>query len=70
MHTIAHFHNIANGFARIAGAMSGLAADFKDVAPRTDLDVAHIDLAIAQAQAMIAEAEALKSVVYEAQPAS
>ena len=33
MNTIKHFHNIAGGFDRITGGMSGLEAEFKYVAP-------------------------------------
>jgi len=68
MNTIKHFHNIAGGFDRITGGMSGLGAEFKYVAPVTDLDKAQIDVMIASAQNLIAAAEALKSVVFEGQP--
>jgi len=68
MNTIKHFHNIANGFDRITGGMSGLEAEFKHVAPVTDLDKAQIDVMIASAQQLIVAAEALKSVVFEGQP--
>jgi hypothetical protein len=68
MNTIKHFHNIANGFDRITSGMSGLEAEFKYVAPVTDLDKAQIDVMIASAQNLIAAAEALKSVVFEGQP--
>jgi len=68
MNTIKHFHNIAGGFDRITGGMSGLGAEFKYVAPVTDLDKAQIDVMIASAQQLIVAAEALKSVVFEGQP--
>ena len=68
MNTIKHFHSIANGFDRIASAMSGLESEFKEVAPITDLDKAQIDVMIASAQNMIAAAEALKTVQYNPTP--
>ena len=68
MNTIKHFHNIANGFNRIASAMSGLESEFTNVAPITDLDKAQIDVMIASAQNMIVAAEALKSVAYNPTP--
>jgi len=68
MNTIKHFHNIANGFDRITSGMTGLEAEFKYVAPVTDLDKAQIDIMVASAQQLIAAAEALKSVVFEGQP--
>ena len=68
MNTIKHFHNIAGGFDRITGGMSGLEAEFKYVAPVTDLDKAQIDVMIGSAQQLIVAAEALKSVVFEGQP--
>lgn len=68
MNTIKHFHNIANGFDRIASAMSGLESEFQQVAPITDLDKAQIDVMIASAQNMITAAEALKTVTYNPTP--
>ena len=68
MNTIKHFHNIANGFDRISSGMSGLEAEFKYVAPVTDLDKAQIDVMIASAHNMIAAAEALKTVEYDPTP--
>ena len=68
MNTIPHFNNIANGFNRIASAMSGLESEFKEVAPITVLDKAQIDVMIASAQNMIAAAEALKTVQYNPTP--
>jgi len=68
MNTIAHFYNAARGFNLINAAISGLEAEFTNVAPITDLDKAQIDVMVASAQQMIAAAEALKSVVFEGQP--
>jgi len=68
MNTIKHFHNIANGFDRITSGMSGLEAEFKYVAPVTDLDKAQIDVMIASAQQMIVAAGALKTVEYDPTP--
>ena len=69
MNTIKHFHNIAGGFDRITGGMSGLESEFKYVAPVTDLDKAQIDVMIASAQQLIAAAALLKDVVFEGPPA-
>ena len=68
MNTIKHFNNIANGFDRITGGMSGLEAEFKYVAPVTDLDKAQIDVMIASAHQLIVAPEALTAVVSEGPP--
>ena len=68
MNTIKHFHNIANGFDRIASAMNGLESEFTSVAPITDLDKAQIDVMVASAHQMIAAAEALKTVQFVPTP--
>ena len=68
MNTIKHFHGVANGFDRIASSMAGLEAEFKEVAPITDLDKAQIDVMIGSANNMIAAAEALKLVQFQPTP--
>ena len=68
MNTIKHFHNIANGFDRIASGMSGLESEFKFIAPISDLDKQQIDLLVASAQSLITAAVALKDVAFEGLP--
>jgi hypothetical protein len=65
MDTIGYYANLTKHVAAISSNIAALDESFRTVAARTDLDVAHIDLLITQAQGMIAAAEALKSVVYE-----
>tara|TARA_R100001463_G_scaffold88700_1_gene143467 strand:- start:1330 stop:1542 length:213 start_codon:yes stop_codon:yes gene_type:complete len=65
MNTIHQFASITKNLSGTSASLEDLAFNYKEVAPRTDLDVAHIDLLIAQASEMIVVAEALKTVAYD-----
>lgn len=65
MKTIHQFASITKNLSGTSASLEDLAFNYKEVAPRTDLDVAHIDLLIAQANEMIVVAEALKTVEYD-----
>ena len=68
MNTIHQFASITKNLAGTSASLNDLAWNYKEVAPRTALDEAHIDLLITQAQGMIQAAEALKSIVYDPTP--
>ncbi len=65
MNTIHQFASITKNLSGTSASLNDLAYLYKETAPRTDLDVAHIDLLVAQAQEMIVAAEALKSIAYD-----
>ena len=65
MNTIHQFASITKNLSGTSASLEDLAFNYKEVAARTDLDVAHIDLLISQAQAMIVAAEALKTIEFE-----
>ena len=65
MNTIHQFASITKNLSGTSASLEDLAFNYKEIAPRTDLDVAHIDLLIAQANEMIVVAEALKAVEYD-----
>ncbi len=65
MNTIHQFAAITKNLSGVSANLVDLAFNYKEIAPRTDLDVAHIDLLVAQAQAMIDAAEGLKAIAYE-----
>ena len=65
MNTIHQFASITKNLSGTSASLEDLAFNYKKVSPRTDLDVTHIDLLIAQAQAMIEAAEALKTIAYD-----
>jgi len=64
MNTIHQFASITKNLSGTSASLNDLAFNYKEIAPRTDLDVAHIDLLVAQANQMILAAEALKAVAY------
>lgn len=65
MNTIHQFASITKNLSGTSASLNDLAYLYKESSPRTDLDVAHIDLLVAQAQQMILAAEALKAVAYD-----
>ncbi len=65
MLTIFTFATLTKAMASITSGLADLAYQYKENAPRTELDEAHIDILVAQAQQLIAAAEALKSVEYD-----
>jgi hypothetical protein len=68
MNTINQFASITNSMARISGSIGDLAYQFKEVAPRTALDDANIDVLVITANQLIAAAEALKTIPYDPTP--
>ena len=68
MNTINQFASITNSMARISGSIGDLAYQFKEVAPRTALDDANIDLLIQTAQQLIVQAQALETIPYDPTP--
>ena len=68
MNTIHQFASITKNLSGTSASLNDLAFNYKEIAPRTDLDLAHIDLLVAQAQQMILAANALKAVVYDPSP--
>ena len=68
MNTINQFATITNSMARISGSIGDLAYQFKEIAPRTALDDANIDVLVITANQLIAAAEALKTIPYDPTP--
>jgi len=65
MNTIHQFASITKNLSGTSASLVDLAYNYKEIAARTALDEAHIDLLVAQAQEMIVAAEALKSIAYD-----
>jgi hypothetical protein len=68
MNTIHQFASITKNLSGTSASLNDLAYLYKESAPRTALDEAHIDLLITQAQGMIQAAEALKAIAYDPTP--
>ena len=68
MNTINQFASITNNMAQISGSIGDLAYQYKEVAPRTPLDDANIDLLIQTAQQLIVQAQALETIPYDPTP--
>ena len=68
MSTINQFASITNNMAQISGSINDLAYQFKEIAPRTALDDANIDVLVITANQLIAAAEALKTIPYDPTP--
>tara|TARA_R100000951_G_scaffold101550_1_gene93180 strand:- start:430 stop:660 length:231 start_codon:yes stop_codon:yes gene_type:complete len=68
MVTIFTFASVTQALATVQGGLGTLAYNYKEDAPRTTLDEAHIDLLVASANEMIAAATALKSIAYDPTP--
>ena len=68
MDTIHHYSALLNCVTSMQSRISALAYDFKEKAPRNDLDIQLIDALIATANAMLVEAENLKTVAYDPTP--
>ena len=68
MNTIYQFASITKAMASTNASLNDLAYNYKENAPRTSLDEAHIDLLVAQANEMITAANALKSIAYDPTP--
>ena len=68
MATINQFASITNNMAQISGSIGDLAYQYKEIAPRTALDDANIDLLIQTAQQLIVQAQALETIPYDPTP--
>lgn len=68
MNTINQFASITNNMAQISGSIGDLAYQYKEIAPRTALDDANIDLLIQTAQQLIVQAQALETIPYDPTP--
>ena len=68
MNTIHHYAALISNVNAMQSRLNALAYDFKETAPRSALDVQLIDALVATASAMLAEAAALKDVVYDPTP--
>ena len=68
MNTIQHYAALIANVNSMQSRLNALGYDFKETAPRSALDVQLIDALIATSTAMLAEAAALKDVVYDPTP--
>mgnify|MGYP003632843936 CR=1 FL=1 len=68
MNTINQFASITNNMAQISGSIGDLAYQFKEIAPRTALDDANIDVLVINANILIAKAQALEEIPYDPTP--
>jgi hypothetical protein len=68
MNTIQHYAALLDHVNSMKTRLAALGYDFKEIAPRTDLDVQLIDALVATATAMLAEAETLKAIAYDPTP--
>lgn len=68
METIFTFASLTQALATVQTGLGTLGYAYKETAPRTALDEAHIDLLVASANEMIAAANALKTVEYDPTP--
>ena len=68
METIFTFASLTQALATVQTGLGTLGYAYKETAPRTTLDDAHIDLLIASANEMITAATALKSIAYDPTP--
>ena len=65
MESIYQFASVTKNMANITASLNDLAYRYKEIAQRTSLDEAHIDVLVASAQELITAATALKSVAYD-----
>tara|TARA_R100001086_G_scaffold247829_2_gene183207 strand:+ start:1291 stop:1506 length:216 start_codon:yes stop_codon:yes gene_type:complete len=70
MNTIHYYSNALKHLSSLTSVLASLDHEFKEIAPRTELDEAHIDLLVSSAQELITAAEALKTVAYDPTPES
>ena len=68
MNTIHHYSQLMRHLSAMTSVLNALAYDFEQTAPITPLDEQLIDGLVASATAMLAEANALKAVVYNPTP--
>ena len=70
MQTLPHYAALLSELNSMKSRLAALAYDFKEIAPRSELDESLIDALVASPNAMITEANALKSVSYDPTPES
>jgi len=68
MNTLPDFANAVKNLSALTSVLAGLGYKFKEAAPRTALDEQLIDGLVASAQELIAAANALKTIAYDATP--
>lgn len=68
METIHQFSAITRSLSQISGTLADLAFQYEKIVERGQLDEAHIDLLVAQAEAMIESASALKTIEFDPDP--
>ena len=68
MNTIHHYAALLANVNAMQSRLNALANEFKEIAPRSALDVQLIDALVATATAMLTEASALKEVAYDPTP--
>lgn len=68
MNTIHHYSACLDGLNRMTATINAIAYDFKETAPRNELDLQLIDGLLAAAAGMTQAAEALKTVEYDPTP--
>mgnify|MGYP003111886152 CR=1 FL=1 len=64
MESIYQFASITKSMANITASLNDLRYRYEQIAERSSLDEAHIDVLIISAQGMIEAADALKSIAY------
>jgi len=65
MNTIHHYSACLNSLNQMTATINAISYDFKETAPRNELDLQLIDGLLAAAAGMIQAAEALKTVEYD-----
>ena len=68
MNTIQHYAALIATVNSMQSRLNALGYDFKEIAPRSALDVQLIDALIATATQMLTDAAALKDVAYDPTP--
>ena len=68
MNTIHHYSACLNSLNQMTATINAIAYDFKETAPRTELDLELINGLLAAAAGMTQAAEALKTVAYDPTP--
>ena len=68
MNTIHHYAALLANVNAMKSRLAALGYDFKETAPRTELDIQLIDALVATASAMLAEAETLKAIEFDPTP--
>ena len=68
MINIQHYAALIADVNKMQSRLEAIAYNFKEEAPKTDLDTQLIDALVATANTLLASAEAIKSIEYEPTP--